>query len=162
MPLVEIQTFNPSYANAFHDLNVEWLEKFFTVEPVDREVLSNPVTNIIEPGGQILFAVASEKPIGCVALLCQTDGVELTKMAVTEAFQGRGIGRRLLDAAIEYWREKHTLPLYLETNSSLKNAIHLYESVGFVLQPGGKPSSHYARSDTYMIYGPANSSNKGG
>ena len=38
----EIIDFKAEYANAFRDLNVEWLEKFFRVEPIDHEILGDP------------------------------------------------------------------------------------------------------------------------
>ena len=42
--------------------------------------------------------------------------------------------------------------LFLESHSALRPALKLYESVGFEMQPGIKPGSHYQRADVYMIY----------
>jgi hypothetical protein len=64
-------------------LNLEWLERWFTVEPIDREVLGDPETHILAGGGHVLFAVDGEgHAVGTVALKHEGDGVfELTKMA---------------------------------------------------------------------------------
>jgi putative acetyltransferase len=49
----------------FARLNIEWLERGFTVEPHDREVLGDPEAHILAPGGRILFAVdQADKALG--------------------------------------------------------------------------------------------------
>ena len=82
---IHIADFESRYAAAFKTLNLEWLERYFAVEPLDEEVLSDGAA-IIEHGGAILFALADDEPVGCCALKHQGDGVyELTKMAVTDS-----------------------------------------------------------------------------
>ena len=88
------------------------------------------------PGGAILYAVQEGEAVGTVALKYQGDGVyELTKMAVTRACQGQGLGRQLLRAAIARFREIAGSRLYLESSSRLGPALALYESAGFVMNP---------------------------
>ena len=149
---MEIVDFEPEYAVAFERLNLEWLEKYFWVEEVDRVILSNPQLEVIEHGGHILFAKVADQVVGTVALKHQGQGrYELTKMAVTAGSQGLGLGRALLSAAIERFHSISGQNLFLETHSSLKTAIKLYESAGFyhASHPTG---SDYKRSDTYMIF----------
>ena len=75
----------------------------------------------------------------------------MAKMAVTTGYQGRGIGRRLLQAAIEEAQHMRARRLYLETNHILEPAIRLYESLGFRrLQPAQVTPSPYDRADVYM------------
>jgi len=154
MGAIRIERWQPRWAGDFRDLNLEWLQRYFVVEPVDREVLDHPQRLIIDGGGEILFAVdADDRVLGTCALLrVNDDEVELTKMAVTAASQGAGIGRRLIDAALERFRQMPGDTLFLETNSSLASAVALYRSVGFELQDGVRPGSHYDRADTYMIW----------
>ena len=47
--------FESQYAKDFKALNIEWLQTFFVVEPYDDLVLSNPVEQIIAPGGAIFM-----------------------------------------------------------------------------------------------------------
>jgi putative acetyltransferase len=76
---------------------------------------------------------------------------EVAKMAVTSAQQGAGIGRKLLQAAIEAGRSAGARRLYLETNSRLEAAIRLYESMGFKhLAADRITPSPYARANVYM------------
>lgn len=151
---MEIVDYSDRHGDAFERLNVEWLEKHFVVEPIDRQVLSNPRRSIIEPGGAILYACIAERAVGTVALKRSNDGVfELTKMAVTKRFQGKGIGRQLLRAAVDRFHEMHGKRLYLESNSALAAALALYESAGFRHETPPK-RSEYARADVFMVYRP--------
>ena len=149
---LRIVPFEPALRDHFGRLNREWLERYFVVEPIDAEVLDHPERCILEGGGRILFARIDDEVVGTCALLQESPGVyELTKMAVTATRQGGGIGRRLLDAAIAEFRRLGGRTLFLETHSSLKAAISLYERAGFEHR-GRKPDSHYQRSDTYMVW----------
>jgi ribosomal protein S18 acetylase RimI-like enzyme len=153
---VRIVDFHPRWRADFMRLNVEWLERWFVVEDIDRAVLSDPESHILAGGGKILFAVdGSDRALGTVALLHEGGGVyELTKMAVDPAARGMGIGRRLMDAALATWRTLGGRELFLESSSRLAPALALYESVGFSHRPAPRPGSHYARADVYMVYAP--------
>ena len=149
---VEILDFAPEHAAWFRTLNVEWLEKYYRVEPIDELVLSNPIDKVIRPGGDILFARLGGKIVGTAALKHAGDGVyELTKMAVTESAQGLGLGRRLLEACVDRFRERGGKRLFLESQRRLGAALKLYESSGFEHVERPVPSQ-YERADVYMEY----------
>lgn len=151
---LKIVDFSPDLATAFKNLNIEWLERYFRVEPVDERVLSNPESDIIARGGAVLFAAADERVIGTVALKPHANGVyELTKMAVTESAQGAGAGKALLAAAIDRYLELDGTRLFLESHSSLAAALYLYENAGFFHVDRPSPSD-YERSDVYMVWQP--------
>ena len=144
----------PRYGDAFGRLNREWLEKYFRVEAIDEKVLDDPRTSILDEGGVILYVVDGDEPVGTVALKHQGGEVyELTKMAVTESAQGRGLGRQLLSAAIARFDAIDGKFMYLESHSSLAPALALYESAGFHHEPPPAPSD-YERADVYMVYRP--------
>jgi ribosomal protein S18 acetylase RimI-like enzyme len=131
-PSVEIVKFHQRYARYFRDLNYEWLEKYFEVEPYDRIILNDPQKQVIKLGGRVLFARVKGKVVGTCALLKHTDRkYELAKMAVAESFRGRGVGRLLTQAAIDKARELGADVLVLATSRLLPAANHLYESMGF-------------------------------
>ncbi len=151
-PDTTIVDWHRRYGDAFGRLNREWLEKYFRVEAVDEPVLNDPDRHILSPGGAILYAVQEGEAVGTVALKYQSDGIyELTKMAVTRACQGQGLGRQLLRAAIARFREIAGSRLYLESSSRLGPALALYESAGFVHESRPEPSD-YQRADVYMVY----------
>jgi putative acetyltransferase len=75
------------------------------------------------PGGKVLGT------IGLYPL--DEEMVELRKMYFLPSLRGRGLGRRLLERMIAIAKQKGYRRIYLETASRLKEAVHLYESVGF-------------------------------
>jgi hypothetical protein len=44
MKTFEIIPFDNVYAKDFYNLNIEWLQTYFYVEPLDEDVLSQPDT----------------------------------------------------------------------------------------------------------------------
>ncbi|MFE4972924.1 GNAT family N-acetyltransferase [Kitasatospora sp. NPDC056651] len=149
---------SPSDADAFRALNEEWISRLFTLEEADRAVLGDPFGHIVDPGGDVLLArePGSGTVVGCVALLAHPDAVfELAKMAVSPGVQGRGIGRRLVAAAIDRARELGAARLFLGTNSRLAPALHLYEDAGFVRITRDRlpVADYYARADILMELG---------
>jgi len=146
---VRIVTFDPVLRSEFRRLNVAWLTRYFRVEPIDEQVLGNPETEIIAPGGEVLFACLDDRVVGTVALKLQEPGAfELTKMAVDEPWQGRGFGRRLLESAIQVAKQRGASKLILYSQRSLGAAIHLYRSFGFEEMP--LCDQRYARCDIKM------------
>lgn len=137
----------------FYRLNAEWLTKYYSIEPIDHDVLSHPEQYILAPGGAIFFVQVGDAIVGTCALMPESPGVyELTKMAVTEGHQGLGLGRRLIEAVIAEFHRLGGTMLFLESQKRLQSALKLYESVGFEMQPHTKPGTHYQRADVYMIY----------
>jgi len=148
-------TFRPFQAGdevAFRELNEAWISQYFSIEPKDLEVLGDPVEHILRPGGEIVLALLGDRIVGCCALLAMADGgFELGKMAVAKECRGRGVGKAMLAHAIGRARALGAPRIYLETNTILPNAIHLYESQGFSHLPAERVRrSPYARSNLYM------------
>jgi ribosomal protein S18 acetylase RimI-like enzyme len=146
--ILQISDFRPEDQPWFESLNREWIERYFRMEPVDIEILTNPEENIIKPGGLILMARQQGSIIGTVALRFVKPGVyEFTKMAVAPARRGRGIGRALSEAAIARARALGAKKIVLYSARKLENAIGLYRALGFVEVPVDGP---YQRSDIKM------------
>jgi GNAT superfamily N-acetyltransferase len=147
---ITVVPFRREFAAVFRRLNLDWIEQLFKVEAPDLEVLDDPESAIIAPGGMIFFALDVGVPIGTVAMIRVTDErCELAKMAVVSTHQQRGIGELLGSAGCEWAARQGFRTLFLETNSRLGNAIRLYERLGFRHAPRPEKSD-YARSDVYM------------
>ena len=155
-PRIRIVDYSPRWRDDFARLNIEWLERWFVVEAIDRDVLSDPETHILATGGRVLFAIDDAgHAVGTVALRHEGQGVyELTKMAVEPAQRGSGVGRLLMQHALDVFGQIDGRELFLESSSLLAPALKLYESVGFVHHPAPRPGSHYARADVYMVWEP--------
>jgi ribosomal protein S18 acetylase RimI-like enzyme len=130
---VEIIPFTTALTEPIKTLNIEWLKKYFKVEPKDEIVLSNPQGEIIDKGGMIFYAKYNDEIIGTVSLIkIDETTFELSKMAVTDGVQGLGIGKKLMVHCMDIAEEKGIKKLILYSNRKLLPAIHLYEKFGFV------------------------------
>jgi N-acetylglutamate synthase-like GNAT family acetyltransferase len=155
---LSIRGYSDALAQDFHDINAEWIEAMFAMEPADRDVLEQPQARIIAPGGDILFVEADGLGIvGTCALRKTGDSeFELTKMGVLASARGRKAGEFLLRAVLRRAGELGAEKLYLLTNSKCASAIHLYEKLGFahdteIMRDFG---SRYARCDVAMRFRP--------
>ena len=149
--VIEIVTYEPLYADAFSDLNKEWIEAYFEVEDEDIKVLSNPEGYVMAGGGEIFFALdETRKAVGTVAMVSTEEGVfELAKMAVSPSMQGQGISRLLMAACIDFARARDAREIFLVTNDALLPAMGLYEKSGFVRLPKIE-DARYSRGNTEM------------
>jgi ribosomal protein S18 acetylase RimI-like enzyme len=152
MTRMRIVAFEPALAGAFRTLNEAWIARYFALEAKDAEVLGDPQGQVVDRGGQVLFALEGDTAVGCCALIRLADrGFELAKMAVDERFQGRGIGKALLRACIDYARGCGAPRIYLESNGRLDAALGLYRAFGFTDVPAAlRPPSPYARANVWM------------
>ncbi|MBN1633491.1 MAG: GNAT family N-acetyltransferase [Ignavibacteria bacterium] len=133
MENTEIINYHPSLKIFFKIINYEWLEKYFTIEKRDEEILSNPEKYILDKGGFILFAIHDGAVCGTVAMIKHNNDVfELAKMAVLKKFRGKKIGEKLALEAIERAKNMGAKKIILDTNRSLTVAVSLYVKLGFI------------------------------
>lgn len=149
---IKIVPFKKEYSKDFYNLNIEWLNTYFYVEPYDEEVLSKPEFYIIDKGGHIFFAQIEKDIVGTVALMPTKDtGIfELTKMAVSPHHRGFNIGQQLMQHCIGFAKQNQFKALMLYSNTILENAIYIYRKYGFIEIPV-EENSPYKRSNIKMI-----------
>lgn len=146
---VEIIPFTIELKEPIKTLNLEWLHKYFKVEPLDEKVLSDPQGQIIDKGGMIFYAQYNNKIVGTASLLkIDNTTFELSKMAVSDGNQGLGIGKKLIEHCLNEGKKKGIQKLILYSNRKLLPAIHLYESFGFIEIP--VEDGIYERADIKM------------
>jgi GNAT superfamily N-acetyltransferase len=84
------------------------------------------------PDGRLLLAVEAGDAVGVVALRRLSGKTcEMKRMYVQSEFRGRGIGRTLAKRVIEEAEDIGYSRMRLETLSRLKEAVSLYDSLGF-------------------------------
>lgn len=85
------------------------------------------------PNGLLLVASAHGSPMGCGALKLhhETGIAEVKRMWVSPDVRGLGLARRLLERLVDEASGRGMKTLRLETNRSLTEARHLYETAGF-------------------------------
>jgi len=147
---VSIVGYDDRFADEFNRLNREWLERYFTVEELDRKYIEHPRESIVDRGGEIFFALMGEDVVGtCAAIRSDADTVELAKLAVTEPARGHGIGRRLSEVVIEWARAAGARKVVLVSSTRLEPALRLYEKLGFRYAPLPADPG-YSTADVYM------------
>ena len=83
------------------------------------------------PAGRLLLAWDDELA-GCVALRPMGDGAaELKRLYVRPAFRGRGLGRRLAEAALAEAVAAGHRQVYLHTLPAMTVAVQVYRALGF-------------------------------
>ena len=147
---IRIVNYNNRYAEDFARLNRIWLESYNLLEKADEMQLYHPDDLIINPGGKILLALEQEKVIGTCALIRMgPTKAELAKLTVSDGSRGKGLGRRLTLAVIDEARFMGIDHIVLLSNSKLRSAIRLYESIGF--RHAALPTDiKYATANVYM------------
>jgi GNAT superfamily N-acetyltransferase len=159
--LIHIERYSDRRKADFERLNREWIEHHFSIEPEDLRLFADPRGEIVDRGGEIFFAIdtgasvpggtGGGEAVGTVTMIEHAPhAFELAKMGVTPVYKGRGVGRLLMNAAIEFARERGKREIVLLTNSSLAPALRLYESVGFERMPH-VADNRFARVDLEMV-----------
>lgn len=149
---MKIVPYHPQYRSDFERLNRAWLEKYFIVEQTDETIFRDLETVILEPGGEIFFAMIDGRAVGTCAMIPEGAGVyELGKMGVDPSAQGGGVGAALLGAATRWARDRAASKIVLMSNTRLEPAIRLYRRHGFLetALPAHLQGA-YARCDIYM------------
>lgn len=137
------------FAGDFRDISVAWLEEFDLLEPIDLEMLDNPHRDILEPGGQIFFALEGDAVLGTCGMQPVEPGVyEVIKLGVRPEYRGRGAGKLLLEACLDWAGAQKARKVVLYSNSRLQSALRLYRRCGFTPIP--YVPGHYAVSDVQM------------
>ena len=148
---VQIVPYEEKYQTAFRALNEEWISTYFKMEAADYKALDDPKAYILDKGGKIFVALYQDEPVGVCALIKMNDpdyDYELAKMAVSPKIQGKSIGWLLGQAVVNAAKELDAAKIYLESNTSLKPAINLYQKLGFKKVVGR--STPYERCNIQM------------
>ena len=128
---VKIVEYEPNFKLKYQELNFEWINKYFKIESADKEILSNP-EYIINNDGHIFFAIVDDEIVGtCNLVKIDDSNYELSKLCVTENYQGYGIGEMLLDSIIKKAEGLKIKKIYLLTSRILNAALNLYIKNGF-------------------------------
>jgi hypothetical protein len=105
----------------------------FCISGMDREL--EELTERYAPPGCLLLATAADEPAGCVALKAlkePANALELKRLWVRPGFRGLGLGRRLMESAIEAARKAGVDAIYLDTvPAAMPEATRMYEEFGF-------------------------------
>lgn len=117
------------------DVKIKLLEDHENV-PLDLLLLADPSQEMIEEylqRGQCYVGLNErEQVIAVIVLLPTRPGtLEIVNIAVREAFQGRGIGKKLIYFAMDKAREQNVKTIEIGTGNSSVGQLLLYQKCGF-------------------------------
>jgi DNA-binding MarR family transcriptional regulator/ribosomal protein S18 acetylase RimI-like enzyme len=83
-------------------------------------------------GGELWVAEADNKIVGSIAITKSSDTIaQLRWFVLDEDYQGMGIGKKLMETALDFCKEKNYQHVFLWTVSTLNTARYLYQKYNF-------------------------------
>jgi GNAT superfamily N-acetyltransferase len=97
--------------------------------------VARPLADCMLDGtGRVWIAEDADRIVGSIAMVDAGEGVgQLRWFLLVPEVRGSGLGRRLLEAALAYGRERGFSSVFLWTFADLHGARRLYERAGFVV-----------------------------
>ncbi|WP_336278232.1 GNAT family N-acetyltransferase [Cronobacter dublinensis] len=127
---------NATVARVIRQVSAEYgltADKGYTVADPNLDVLYTQYSKpghaywVVELDGEVVGG-GGIAPLAC----SETDLCELQKMYFLPAARGKGLAKKLALQALEFARAQGYRRCYLETTAFLKEAIALYERLGFM------------------------------
>ncbi len=119
---------------------IEDLNDFYEIMEIENKVFQNPYTLDVylsdylhHPYSQYFKLVLNQAIIGYVGLWVIDEKVQITTIAVSDAYQGLGYGDLLMNFIIQYVNEKRCINITLEVRVSNRVAIEFYKKHGFII-----------------------------
>jgi GNAT superfamily N-acetyltransferase len=105
-----------------------------TYEALVAEIAGGFVKNFQPEAERAWVAVRGTEIVGSVFLVkVSSEIAKLRLLYVEPSTRGQGVGRRLVDACIQFAKDRHYKTLTLWTNDVLSAARHIYVATGFKL-----------------------------
>lgn len=107
------------------------------VSKLEQDIFSMPwskndfLSSVKNPNHLYVVAAEQNRIVGYCGLWSVAGEGQITNMAVEKGVRGRGIGYQMLSYLIELGQQEKIQEFTLEVRESNKNAIHLYEKLGF-------------------------------
>jgi ribosomal protein S18 acetylase RimI-like enzyme len=118
------------YKHLWHDQGVWYAHKCFNIKQLEEELL--------DAKNFFFLANLNNRPVGFLKLRPENqlaeqigDGFEIERIYLTNEATGMGVGRKLMEFAIEKARQQNKDYVWLKAMDSSNNAIRFYESLGF-------------------------------
>ncbi|MEF2965366.1 GNAT family N-acetyltransferase [Paenibacillus sp. M1] len=103
--------------------------------PIDLLLLADPSEKLVRDylsRGSCYIASSSNEIIGVFVLLkTRPETIEIVNIAVREDYQGKGIGRKLIEFAKEQAKRDKAKTIEIGTGNSSIGQLYLYQKCGF-------------------------------
>lgn len=104
---------------------------YLEIQNYDEEQ-RDPGEKYREPEGRLYIAVYEGRTAGCIAMKAlDKNRAEMKRLYVRPDYRGKGIASALVKRILEDASELGYTSIYLDTLSSLTDAVRLYQKMGF-------------------------------
>ncbi|MDD7909671.1 MULTISPECIES: ribosomal protein S18-alanine N-acetyltransferase [Pseudovibrio] len=109
------------------------------------------LASLYEQKGVVFFtatpsgAFERRDPIGFLALRIVADEAEVLTIAVSPKYQGKGVGRKLMEDGLFHLYSERVEMLFLEVDDTNVSAVSLYKKLGF--RQVGERKGYYSNSE---------------
>lgn len=118
------------YRHLWYDQGEWYAHKCFNISQLVEEL--SDIKN------EFFFATLDKNPVGFLKLRPENqlidqegNGFEIERIYLTNEVTGRGVGRKLMEFAIEKAQQQNKDYVWLKAMDSSQNAIRFYENLGF-------------------------------
>ncbi|WP_207510279.1 GNAT family N-acetyltransferase [Longitalea luteola] len=151
-----------------------------TIQPADNQALAVIIRNALtefgaNKPGTVYYDASTDalyelfRQQGSIYYIAEVDGVliggagiypspglpadtcELVKMYLSPAARGQGIGKMLIEKALQFAREAGYRKVYIETMSELRKAMSVYEKFGFKYLDGPMGNTGHFGCGIWML-----------
>lgn len=107
----------------------------FGLDTTFEPYVAMPLAEFVQAGrGRLWIAEAADRTVGSIAVVDAGEKrAQLRWFLVVPEGRGKGLGKRLLDGALDYCRERGDQHVFLWTFAGLDSAMALYERAGFAV-----------------------------
>lgn len=136
LPEVNIRPFQPGDIGYVGHLHGKLYEKTYSFGPMFEYYVMKGLTEFMihNDGGELWIAEINGEIVGSIAITKSSDEIaQLRWFVLKEDYHGRGIGKKLMETALDFCKEQHYHHVFLWTVNILEAARHLYRKYNFTL-----------------------------
>ena len=132
---VHIRTYVPGDASYVSYMHMKYYGEYYSFKPVFEYYVIKGITEFLHnpSGSNLWMAEAEGRAVGSIAIVKTQEAAQLRWFLVDKEYQGIGIGRKLMNTALNFCKDQGYNRVFLWTGSILKVARYLYKDFGFSL-----------------------------
>lgn len=136
--------------SCFHDFKVA------TKGTVYEDPTTDNLSELFKQANSALFVAEVNGELGGCCGIFPTEGLpekcaELVKFYVDKDFRGKGLGKKLMEASIEFAKESGFTSIYIESLPEFSTAVSIYEKQGFTYLEKPLGNSGHSGCNLWMI-----------
>jgi DNA-binding MarR family transcriptional regulator/ribosomal protein S18 acetylase RimI-like enzyme len=147
-PEVTIQSFQPGDVGYIAHLHGRYYQETYKFGPMFEYYVMKGLTEFMvsNDGGDLWIAKVNDKIVGSIAITKFDDSTaQLRWFILDEKYHGLGIGKKLMDTAMQFCNTQGYQHIFLWTVSILEAARHLYQKYNFKITEE-KPNDEWTES----------------